>query len=360
MAGVLPRRLSKRGYDKGSLVVKAIRAVMERSQSPLVSIIVLGYNGLRFLEAGLASILTQDLAEQYEVIYVDNASSDGSVAYVRKNFERVKILALERNLGFAEGNNEAIRHAAGRYLLFLNQDIILHRRCLREMVQTLRANRRLGACHANMLMPWHEEFAAQERVEYPRYVYYTDLNPRYGFAEYLKRPMQAVPIPTSFLSGGCFLIDRAVLQQLPYLFDARFFMYAEDVDLALRIKALGYQLALAPRAVVYHWHDAPGMRGLRELRNAYLATRNRFLAYYKTANGTEFLDQLPWLLIGSPLKVLQVGDKRLVNWLTFVVMLPITLISLIAALKMMPGYAEEKRFWSRQRITPVKQPTLDA
>ena len=90
---------------------------------PLVSVIILGYNGLRFVDDCLRSVLDQDIIHRYEVIYIDNDSTDGSGDYVRANFSQVKTISFDKNLGFAQGNNEAIQYTNGRYLVFLNQDM---------------------------------------------------------------------------------------------------------------------------------------------------------------------------------------------------------------------------------------------
>src|SRR5437868_13532539 len=91
-----------------------------------VSVIVLNYNGLRFLDDALTTLLAQEYPE-FEVILVDNASKDGSAEYVRSNFPSVRILALDSNLGFAEGNNRGVDVAEHDLIVLLNNDVILER-----------------------------------------------------------------------------------------------------------------------------------------------------------------------------------------------------------------------------------------
>lgn len=318
---------------------------------PLASIIILGYNGRPFLDGCLGSVLDQDVSRTlYEVLYIDNGSTDGSVEYVKSKFPEIRSIPLGRNLGYARGNNEAIRYAAGRYLVFLNQDTVVHRSWLRALVETVASDARLGACHANMIMPWHEEFEPMDRTGYPRHVYVTEIN-RYGFAEYYQLPMPQEPFRTRFLSGACFVIDRQLLPQLGYLFDPRFFMYAEDLDLALRIQTLGYEIALAPQAVVYHLHDASQRPRISDLSIAFRATRNRILAFYKVSGGKAFFLRLPWILLGAPLKVFQVGTNRCFQGLAFLGMIPVTLLALLAALANMPYYRRERSYWLHHRLT---------
>ena len=103
---------------------------------PLASVIVLAYNDKPYLEECLASLLDQDLPDKdYEVIYADNASTDGSADFVEARFPRVRVVRLDKNYGFAEGNNRAAETAQGRYVAFQNADTIVHRRWLPELAR---------------------------------------------------------------------------------------------------------------------------------------------------------------------------------------------------------------------------------
>ena len=98
---------------------------------PIASVIVVAYNDRKYLEACLSSVLDQDMPrEDYEVIYADNASTDGSADFVAERFPSVRVLRFDRNYGFTEGNNRAAAAAKGRYVGFQNADTIAHRRWL--------------------------------------------------------------------------------------------------------------------------------------------------------------------------------------------------------------------------------------
>jgi len=114
---------------------------------PSVSIIVLNFNGLAFLEPCLSSLEQLDYPEgRFEVILVDNASTDSSVAFVRKRFPWVRIIQNDRNLGFAGGNNVGIRVSKGEYIALLNNDTKVERDWLIELVKGCEADRAIGAC----------------------------------------------------------------------------------------------------------------------------------------------------------------------------------------------------------------------
>ncbi|MCP4362236.1 MAG: glycosyltransferase, partial [Chloroflexi bacterium] len=119
------------------------------NENRIASVIILGYNGKDFLEACLSSVLDQSYpSEKYEVIFADNASVDGSAAYVASNFPTVHVARFDRNWGFAEGNNRAAELAKGRYLVFLNQDTIAHYDWLAEMVRVMESDSSIKAGHA--------------------------------------------------------------------------------------------------------------------------------------------------------------------------------------------------------------------
>ncbi len=313
---------------------------------PVLSVIVLGHNDRRYIESCLSAALDQTLpSSEYEIVYADNGSDDGSAALARERFPAVRTVRFDRNLGFAAGNNRAAEHARARFLLFVNLDIVLHRDCLRAIASHMMNG--AVACQANQLMPWHREYEGLDRVRYPARAYFADITP-WGFVEYREAPMSPAPIPVRFLSGACFAIDRQVIADLGYLFDERFFFYAEDLDLSLRLSALGCELAVVPGAVAYHQHPARKLRG-RDVARAYRATRNRLLAYYKTTEPAAFRRLLPRLVLGAPLKVFQVGRNQVRQGVLCLAMVPVVAAASCAALLASGRYRNERQVWCRRK-----------
>ena len=111
---------------------------------PKVSVIIVNHNGQDLLRE-LFESLSRQTRRADEVIMVDNASSDGSVNYVRKQFPLVKVIQLLTNTGFAEGNNIGVATAEGDYIALLNSDTVVDHKWLAELVQALEANERIGA-----------------------------------------------------------------------------------------------------------------------------------------------------------------------------------------------------------------------
>jgi GT2 family glycosyltransferase len=110
-----------------------------------VSVIIVNWNGLRYLECCLSSLLRQSDAD-YEVVLMDNASTDGSVEFVRGRFPQVRVLAQERNLGFAAGNNLGIRASQGEFVATLNTDTEVEPGWLAALVEGMSAAPKVGMC----------------------------------------------------------------------------------------------------------------------------------------------------------------------------------------------------------------------
>ena len=115
-----------------------------------VSLIIVNYNGRHHLAELLSSLYTQDY-EDYEIIFLDNGSSDGSVEYVRANFPLIKLIALKDNIGFAEGNNIGMEAASGRYYCLLNNDTQVEPDWLSKLVKLIQSSSKIGAVGSKIL-----------------------------------------------------------------------------------------------------------------------------------------------------------------------------------------------------------------
>ena len=307
---------------------------MSNTRNPIASVIVINYNDRGYIRDCLASLLDQKMGkDEFEIIFADNGSTDGSVDFVSDGFPDVRVIAFDRNYGFCEGNNRAAESARGKYVVFLNVDTVVHRKWLPELVKTAEGDAEIKACQSNMLMPWVEEFQPVEREKYVRNVYYYDIC-RYGFAAYKCVPFDRSPIDSLFLEGSCFLIEKDWLEHSGYFFDPDLGFYCEDMDLALRVNVSGYKTVTVPTSVVYHFNSFP-MKARADrgsIRKAVQIVRNRILAFYKNMTNSEFILFLPFLLLGSPLKVREFGWspwKKLIYALGAV---PVTLVGLQNAL----------------------------
>lgn len=221
-----------------------------RVKAPLVSVIVLNYNGKGHLEACLSSIKRTKYSN-FEVILVDNGSSDGSVDLVRKKFKWTKIIANDENLGFAEGNNIGYENSRGKYIVLLNNDTSVDPMWLSEMVKILEKDKKIGACACKVKLFYNRDLLNSAGIE-------LDI---YGFAfsrglpsrnNYEKDTGQYDKLEEVFSAyGAAMMVRRSVIEEVG-LFNPDYKMWFEEVDFCWRLRLAGYKIFYTPKAVVYH------------------------------------------------------------------------------------------------------------
>jgi GT2 family glycosyltransferase len=219
------------------------------SSSPLgafASVIVVNFNGRRFLGDCLASLERQSLPRYaFEVLVIDNGSTDSSVPFIRERFPWVRLVALNRNTGFTGANNLGFRLARGRYVILLNNDTRVAANWLEELIRAA-APPQIGGVAARIVY----------RSD-PRVLNSTGLRllPDGRGADRDRDRLDAhTPRPAGEVFGGCgasLLLKREIIEDLGG-FDAALFMYYEDLDLAWRGRLRGWQFAYGPAALVEH------------------------------------------------------------------------------------------------------------
>jgi len=253
-----------------------------------VSLIVLNWNGKHHLERCLSSLLAQTYPD-FEVILVDNASTDGSVEFVRERFPKVKIIRNDKNLGFAAGNNVAIKATQGNYVATLNNDTQVDPHWLEELVKAAEADPKVGMCASKMLFLHQPDMINSTGISLDKAGIAWD---RRG-----GEPDQDTGIEPIEIFGPCAgaaLYRRRMLEEVG-LFDEDFFAYLEDVDLAWRARLAGWRCLYVPKAVVYHLYSATGIEG-SPLKN-FLLGRNKVWTIVKNYPSPELFLFLPIILL---------------------------------------------------------------
>jgi GT2 family glycosyltransferase len=211
---------------------------------PLVSVVILNWNGKHLLADCLAS-LSQQTWRDFEVILVDNGSSDGSIEWVQGTHPDVRILPLPANRGFCGGNNAGIRAARGEYIVLLNNDTEVEADWLGELVRYVRADAAIGACDSKILY-----FDRRDTI-WSAGALYTIA----GSCEWRGHGLKdsAVNEPAEvFTANACSAIyPRHVLEEVGDL-DEDFFAGYEDVDWSFRARLRGYRIVNVPSSRVYH------------------------------------------------------------------------------------------------------------
>jgi len=210
---------------------------------PLVYILVLNYRAWRDTLLCLKALERLEYPN-YRLLVLDNASDNNAVAQLRAAFPQLELIALERNLGFAGGNNVGIRRALAEgadYVWLLNPDTIPEPEALSAMVDLAEQDPRIGAVGSVLLdMDNPQQVQAWGGGEVVLF---------WGLIRLLTHPRQAARL--SYISGASLLIRRRALEQVGLL-DEGFFMYGEDCDYGLRLRKAGFLLAVAPQARVRH------------------------------------------------------------------------------------------------------------
>jgi GT2 family glycosyltransferase len=314
------------------------------------TVIVVGYNGVRYLHGCLSSILDQEMpADQFEVIYADNASVDRSPDLVREQFPTVRVIEFNRNLGFFAACNVVAADARGRYLVFVPQDTITHRRWLPELVRAAQENDEALICTANSIGPEAAAYWARTRVGPVPEVHYRDLSPL-GYVTFQTAPHTGEAFWTMACSGVSGLFKPELLEHTGCLFEPLMGHYGSDVEAGLRTAVAGYKVICVPTAVIYHVGDEDkSLADIGLLWRYALGSRDILLAYYKNMTLLEFLLALPLLTLGRAVKCLELRTSLAKRIALLLASLSLTPALLLLTLVRLPRFTLARRGMATRR-----------
>jgi len=214
-------------------------------------VIIPNWNGRKLLETCLVSLGRQTFRD-FEIIVVDNGSTDDSAEMVRTCYPDVKLVPLLENEGFSRAVNHGINAAAGKYIALLNNDTEAHPEWLGELVKTMDQNPEIGFCASKML-----NFFQRDRIDNAgdKLAFYGNIT---GKGELDAGQYDRPRLLFSACAGAA--AYRGEMLRDTGLFDEDFFAYYEDIDLGLRAQLMGYRCLFVPTAVVYHIHQATSDR----------------------------------------------------------------------------------------------------
>lgn len=254
-----------------------------------LSIIIVNYNVKYFLEQCLTSILASQFDSEYEVIIVDNNSTDNSLPYLKSRFTQPNIyyLANDHNSGFATANNQAIRQARGEYILLLNPDTVLGENVLSNVCRFMDNKPESGAVGVKMINGYGTFLPESKRGFPTLWASFCKISglaaifPKSGFfgkynLRYLdENKVHQVPI----LAGAFMMIRRAALDKAGLL-DEAFFMYGEDIDLSYRITKAGYNNYYLPEKIIHYKGESTDKNDKKYTEAFYGAMRIFFKKHY--------------------------------------------------------------------------------
>ena len=243
-----------------------------------LSVIVVSWNTRDLLRSCLRSIRDTVGELDYEVIVVDNASSDGSPEMVSREFPEAQLIVNSRNVGFAGGNNQAIVVSRGDYVLLLNSDAVLLPDAAASLVGYLERHPASAAAGAQLLNP--DGSFQWSYADYPSFggemLLATKLAGlvRPAYPSYPESESQ-IERTADWVSGACMLVRRSVIEQVGLLDDG-YFMYTEETDWCYRMRQAGWSVGYVPKAKVLHWGGQSASAAPERKRSQVYLSKWRF------------------------------------------------------------------------------------
>lgn len=220
--------------------------------TPKVSIVILNWNGRKFLEQFLPSVLSTSYTN-FEVIVADNGSTDESISFLETSYPDIRLIRFEENYGFAKGYNEALKLVQSDYYMLLNSDVEVQPDWLQSMVNLLESDKNIAACQPKILSYHNKklfDYAGAAGGWLDKYGYPFAKGRVFDIIEEDKGQYDQTE-PVFWASGAALFIRPAVFHDAGG-FDEYFFAHQEEIDLCWRIQLSGFKIYSCPASVVYH------------------------------------------------------------------------------------------------------------
>ena len=245
----------------------------------LLSIITINYNGLKDTCELIGTLPLED--KSIEVIVIDNASAQDEATIIKERFPQVKVIRSKENLGFAGGNNLGIKAAQGKYLFFLNNDILLKPQAsdFRPLIARLKSSPKIGIVCPKIKFSWGNQLI--------QFASYTPLSPitmrnkAIGCGE-VDHGQFDTPHPTPYAHGAAMMVKREVIEKAGLMPEC-YFLYYEELDWSMMIRRAGYDIWYEPDCTIFHKEGQT--TGQNSPLRTYYITRNRLLFAQRNLQG---------------------------------------------------------------------------
>lgn len=256
-----------------------------------LSIITINYNGLKDTCELIESLPLED--KSIEVIVVDNASKEDEAAIIANSYPQVKVIRSEQNLGFAGGNNLGIKAAQGKYLFFINNDVILKPQTsdIRHLISRLETDDKIGAVCPKIRFAWGDkpiQFAG-----YTPLSRYTMRNRSIGFGE-IDKGQYDTAHSTPYAHGAAMMVKREAIEKVGLMPEC-YFLYYEELDWSKMFARAGYTIWYEPACTIYHKESQA--TGQNSPLKTYYLTRNRLLFVKRNIKGLRRYITYTYLLL---------------------------------------------------------------
>jgi GT2 family glycosyltransferase len=277
----------------------------------LVAIVILNWNGKKYLEKFLDSVTGSSYLNK-RIIVADNASTDGSVSFLKENYPSVEIIQNSINGGFAKGYNDALTQVKADYYVLLNSDVEVTPGWIEPIISLMESDEKIAACQPKIL-----SYKEKTRFEYAgacggwidRFGYPFSRGRIFEYCEEDKHQYDDAA-PCFWASGAAMFIKADLYHQLQGL-DEYFFAHQEEIDLCWRLQHAGYSIYVQPASVVYH--VGGGTLSTGSSLKTFLNFRNNLIMLYKNLPGKAAFFKIPFRLLLDAVaawKALLGGDAR--------------------------------------------------
>jgi GT2 family glycosyltransferase len=263
-------------------------AINGSASAPVLSIVIVTWNGKRYAMECLESIYKQPAHVPFEIIVVDNASTDGTPVAIREQFPELRVVENQTNLGFAKANNVGAALSKGKYVALINSDVVVYEGCLDKLLQVMEANSDIGIIGPKMICP--DESVGLSVMRLPTmwntlcaalavHSVLPDSPRLSGFSVRTDkvRGLENVQVVT----GWFWMISRRALDQVGGL-DERFFMFGEDIDWCQRFSEAGWRVVFCADAESLHYGGGSSEKAPDRY---YVEMRRANLQYFRKHHG---------------------------------------------------------------------------
>lgn len=231
-----------------------------------LSIIIITYNSSTTIKAAINSLIESNLKLRWELLVVDNNSSDNTLAIIKSIYPETKIITSKENLGFAAGCNRAVEGARGKYLLFYNPDLEVDKGAIDRYVEQFEKLESVGVATGRMRFPDGRFQSAARLFPTAQNLFFSRgsaISKLLGSQEKYTLPDSELSVEVEAVSGTFMLITKELFEKIGR-FDQRFFMYVEDTDLCYRLSQAGYKNYYIPSVGGVHlWGKGSEVSSLR-------------------------------------------------------------------------------------------------
>lgn len=268
------------------------------------AIVILNWNGEKYLQQFLPILIENTIIPDVEIIVADNASTDSSLAILKSEFPSVRIIALDKNYGFAGGYNMALKQVEADYYVLLNSDVEVTPNWLQPLAVYMDEHEEVAACQPKIRaygQRTHFEHAGAAGGFIDRFGFPFCRGRVIGLAEEDKGQYDST-IDVFWATGACLLVRSKVYWKVGGL-DDDFFAHMEEIDLCWRFKSRGYRVVCVPESMVYH--IGGGTLNVESPHKTYLNFRNNLLMLYKNLPAKLLKKTMSWRFVFDYLAAFQ-------------------------------------------------------